>query len=506
MTADKGISFLDQKATALTDWPQAVDIFGNLGVARFPIEIIPGAVGRYAKDQAELIGADPGMIALTCLATVAGCTDDRIEIQPKRHDPTWTESARLWVAPIGSPSSKKSPALKKAIGPAWSIDAEWRKESDKLVAEWEQECKRMAKEEPDEAPPEKPTLKRLMFGDVTVEKLGAVLADCEPRGSIVFRDELSGWLSSMDAYKGGNGKDRAEWLEAYNGGPMSIDRVTRGSLYVENWSATVIGGIQPTVIHDYAGATNHDGMIQRFILLFADEGGRGIDRAPDHESIQHYKELIRYASELSPGIESVRLSEAAHVVKEKLWDKLHDFARCNPNPFLSAALGKWEGLSARLMLTFHIIEAHQAGQHPNTSPVSENTAQSVADLIEACLLPHAIRFYNGMDETDNRARQVAAMILAKGWDRFTVRRDLDRHMGASRKWKPWETDDAMRRLDSYGWLMPIPGRMSERGTPAAYDVNPSVHERFARVADEERERRQHVTDMLRNIRPGGSEG
>jgi len=502
MTAERGTSWLDDQALTPDDWPTAVDLFGNLAAPRFPVEIIPDPVGTYAKDQGELIGADPGMIALTALATVAGCMDDRIEIQPKRHDPTWTESARLWVAPIGPPSAKKSPALKKALAPAWKIDSRWREESNKLLAEWEKTCKRMAKEQPEETPPPKPTLKRLMFGDVTVEKAGAVLADCEPRGAIVFRDELGGWLSSMDAYKQGGGKDRADWLEAYNGGPNSIDRVSRGSLYVENWSATVIGGIQPDVIQSYAGATNHDGMIQRFILLFADEGGRGVDRAPDMAAHERYKLLMEHVAGTEPGAGPVKLSEGAHAVKERLWDRVHRFSQSSPNPFLAAALGKWEGLSARLMLTFHAVECATDGTHPSAEPVSEATAQAVSDLMLFCLLPHAVRFYAGMDDTEDKARQVAALILAKGWERFTVRRDLDRYMAASRKWKPWETDDAMRRLDSFGWLRPIPGRLTERGTPAAYDVNPHVHERFAEVAEREQERRDDVAQMMREIRAG----
>ena len=475
---------------AADEWPTAVDIFGNLAVPRFPVEIVPDPVGAYAEDQAALIGADAGMIALAALATVAGCTDDRIEIQPKRHDPTWTESARLWVAPIGPPSAKKSPALKKATAPAWKVDAQWRDESNRPLADWEKTCKRMAKEQPEETPPPKPTLKRLMCGDVTVEKAGAVLAECEPRGSIVFRDELTGWLSAMDAYKQGGGKDRADWLEAYNGGPNVIDRVSRGSLYIENWSATVIGGIQPDVIEKYAGATNHDGMIQRFILLFADDGGRGADRPPDEQAREGYKRLIEHAARLTPGAGPVKLSEGAHAARESLWDRIHRFSQASPNPFLSAALGKWEGLSARLMLTFHVIECTREGVHPSERPVSEHTAQSVADLMLFTLLPHAIRFYAGMDDTEDKARQVASLLLAKGWERLTVRRDLDRYMAATRKWKPWETDDAMRRLESFGWLAAIPGKLTERGTPAAYAVNPHVHERFAAVAA-----------MMREIRP-----
>src|SRR5690606_41949678 len=97
--------------------------------------------------------------------------------------------------------------------------------------------------------PPPPQLHRLTASDVAVEKLGDILSKYERRGIIIDHDELNGWLASIDAYKNGaGGKDKAAWLEAYNGGGLGSDRIGRGSLWVENWSACIIGGIQPDVI------------------------------------------------------------------------------------------------------------------------------------------------------------------------------------------------------------------------------------------------------------------
>ncbi|WP_018951399.1 DUF3987 domain-containing protein [Thioalkalivibrio sp. AKL12] len=503
MSENRGVTYLDQQVQKMnasaSQWPEAVDLFGNLQPEPFPVDCLPDAIADFAKDQGELMGVDPGVVGMAAITVAAACTDDRIQIQPKRHDPTWTESARLWFAAVGQPSAKKSPALSKAMGPANSVDAEWRKESNKKRQEYERTLKRMQKEEPDKIPPDAPVYKRLIFGDTTVEKMGAVMAECEPRGVLVFRDELTGWLSSMDAYKNGGGKDRADWLEAYNGGPNSIDRVSRGSTFIENWSASVVGGIQPSVIHDYAGNSNHDGMIQRFMILFARDAQRGEDRHPDMDAKRAYKDVIEHLAGTKPGFDVVKLSEGAHDVKEALWDRLHAVTQSHPNPFLTAALGKWEGLFSRLLLTFHAIDCATEGTHPSSKEASATNAERVSDLLWGCLLPHAVRFYQELDNIEDNARTVAGLILARTWERFTVKRDMDRNLRVSRKWKPWELDETMQRLQSYGWLSPDGDKLNERGRPAAYMVNPSVHARFAAVAEQERQRREQVSTLMKDL-------
>src|SRR5690606_13173089 len=330
--------------------------------------------------------------------------------------------------------------------------------------------------------------------------MGDILSKSEPRGILSYQDELTGWLSSMDAYKNGAGKDRAAWLEAFNGGPKAIDRIQRGSTFVENWSACVLGGIQPQVVNSYARNTNHDGMIQRFILVFAGDASMGLDAQPDMEAITSYISTMEHLAELAASDRAVRLTEEAHKVREELSEKLHRATRNLPNKFLTAALGKWEGLFARLLLTFHCFDASAISKHPANYEVTGETAQQVADLVWRVLLPHAVRFYQGLDPTEDAAREVAALILARSWERFTVKRDLNRYMRASRKMKPWELDETLDRLEAFGWIFPDLDRITEKGRPAAYRVNPTVHTRFSEQAEAERERRREVVATMKEIK------
>jgi len=491
---EKSLTALESVAPPIVE---PVDLFNRLSLPPFPVELLPDVVATYAKDQARLIGVDPAVIGMAALGAAAACIDDRMKIQPKRHDPTWTESARLWVAIIGDPSAKKSPGISKAMRPLFKIDQQWREETARALSEWQSDCDALGK---GEEPPPRPAEKRLILNDATVEKMGDILSKSEPRGILSYQDELTGWLSSMDAYKNGAGKDRAAWLEAFNGGPKAIDRIQRGSTFVENWSACVLGGIQPQVVNSYARNTNHDGMIQRFILVFAGDASMGLDAQPDMEAITSYISTMEHLAELAASDRAVRLTEEAHKVREELSEKLHRATRNLPNKFLTAALGKWEGLFARLLLTFHCFDAAAISKHPANYEVTGETAQQVADLVWRVLLPHAVRFYQGLDPTEDAAREVAALILARSWERFTVKRDLNRYMRASRKMKPWELDETLDRLEAFGWIFPDLDRITEKGRPAAYRVNPTVHTRFSEQAEAERERRREVVATMKEIK------
>jgi hypothetical protein len=96
----------------------------------------------------------------------------------------------------------------------------------------------------------RPVLRRVVCGDVTIEKLAEVLAD-NPRGLLVARDELAGWLGSFTRYKGKQGgNDAPLWLEANRAGTWIYDRKTgdRKHYFVPRAAVSVTGGIQPGVL------------------------------------------------------------------------------------------------------------------------------------------------------------------------------------------------------------------------------------------------------------------
>ena len=111
-------------------WPDnPLDLFAKFEPPALKPEWLPEPISDYVFDQARLMGTDPAIIALAAIVSCAGCIHDGIKVQPKRHDPTWTESARLWGAIVGDPSVKKSPAISKVISPLRKIDMDLAKEA-----------------------------------------------------------------------------------------------------------------------------------------------------------------------------------------------------------------------------------------------------------------------------------------------------------------------------------------------------------------------------------------
>lgn len=151
---------------------------------------------------------------------------------------------------MGAPGSLKSPALAEALRPLRRliIDAQAQYEEHRLAQQVrvaEQKARRhelarrlreaIAGEVPTEPLPEPeeaarrnppPAEHRYLVNDTTVEKLGELL-NHHPNGLLLFRDELSGFLHTMD--RPGHENDRAFYCEAWNGtGAYTYDRIGRG--------------------------------------------------------------------------------------------------------------------------------------------------------------------------------------------------------------------------------------------------------------------------------------
>ena len=100
----------------------------------------------------------------------------------------------------------------------------------------------------------------------------AVLLEEQPRGLLLSRDELSGWICSFDAYKSAKGMDVTSWLSMHRTGPITVDRKGgRRLIYVPRASVCVAGTVQPKALAAALGGARKqhfdNGLAAR--LLFA---------------------------------------------------------------------------------------------------------------------------------------------------------------------------------------------------------------------------------------------
>ena len=192
---------------------------------------------------------------------------------------------------IGRPSSNKSPGFDAVMTVLRRVERQLRDVAKAELSEWRakaevakaaeaawKEAFRAAFREGTEAPakpqaanPGAAVMPRLVVTDATVEKLGMIL-EKQPRGVLLFRDELAGWLMNwlmMTRYSGGS-SDRPFWAEAYGGRPHGSERVRREGADVEFLLIGVTGGIQPDRFRTLLlkSSDDDDGSPARFLPFF----------------------------------------------------------------------------------------------------------------------------------------------------------------------------------------------------------------------------------------------
>lgn len=481
--------------------PPPLDLFGDtvlVGSPEFPLDACPKVIAEYAQDCAERLGVETGMIAMPCIVATASLIPDSIQIQPKKYDTEWRESARLWCAVVAEPGDKKTPAIDMSVKHIKEIEKELFLEDQKALDEYERQLAEYERSKkkvntPILEKPKKPPQHRKMADDTTVERLGDILVD-NPNGILVLKDELSGWIGSFDAYRsnGSLGKDRSLYLELYNGGPKLIDRVKKGRMIVPNWSACILGGIQPGPMKRNMAKITDDGLIQRFMVIQGGRKGGGQDRRPQYDSLTNYFRLqsrISKADIPEQGL-IITLSEGAQEERKKVMDAANlIMVLPEVSPAFKAHLSKWDGLYSRILLTFHITESFSNEDVGIPSVVMRKTAARAAKLMLNYLLPNAARFYLeliGNDKHFVHARWIAGHILAHKLEKIT-RREIGRAYSNLRD-DEGGINRAMRVLTVSDWVKP--SKWDNLNRPKWWAVDPRVHEIFAERAKQEKIRRE----------------
>ena len=127
-----------------------------------------------------------------------------------------------------------------------------------------------------------------------------------PNGLTLFRDELIGFLRSMD--RQGHESDRGFYLEAWNGSnAYAYDRIGRGTIMIPNTCLAIFGTIQPGPLARYlrasASGEEADGFMPRFqVLVYPDPVVTfiNVDRRPDARARDVAHAVFRSLDQLDP--------------------------------------------------------------------------------------------------------------------------------------------------------------------------------------------------------------
>ena len=210
-----------------TEWPDidpALTESARRDIPVFPVFLFPPAWRKWTVATAEGAGAPVDYVAMGLLGNVAGVTGCGVFVEVTA---SWREPVVVWPAAVGAPSMGKTPALaatRRLIDAVESAardkDAERQREHEtkaeaaKLAEEkWREEVAEAA--EADKPPPTKPAAAdriepfiptQMVIEDATIESVVDVVRG-NPRGVVLWRDEITGWLKNLGRYNAGS--DRA---------------------------------------------------------------------------------------------------------------------------------------------------------------------------------------------------------------------------------------------------------------------------------------------------------
>lgn len=480
-------------APARDAWSEApIDFLRQASAQPFEASDVPAQLARYATEWAAAAGVDPSGAIVACVGAAASVISDGLRLEVNASS-EYFESARLWVALIGGPGQAKSPSIGAATGPIKQMHRE-------AIEHWQRACA----EERDRAEranedPTMPPSPSLYTSDTTTEALAELLATNE-RGLLYLSDEFESWIGSHDAYRSGGGKDRGEWLRAYDGGPHQVNRVKRGQFFVPNWGVSIITATTPSVLQKLARRLPADGLLQRFIPVLMRPGGTA-RRSADVSRLSgaYYNTLARlYEHGPGTGVRVVRLDPEAAELMHVERDRLRQLAQAVEvfGDGFAGHVAKHGGMLARVALVFHCIACGDT--HPADARVSPHTVELALRFMRKAF-QHARALYGdvmGYEGAGALARAIAAVLLA---DRHleVTRRGLTHSCHAWRKAEDERLrDHAMQFLADMGWVREERGDYT-KPHPTRWAVNPAIHERFAEYGDRHRERRALVLEALR---------
>jgi hypothetical protein len=423
-------------------WPEPAPLGDEPGVPVFPLDVLPGPVRRFVTEGADALPCPPDYVAVPLLVLAGGAVGASRALAVKEGH---VQRAALYAAVVGPPGSAKSPALDLAAAPALDTDG-------RLLDAWRERLAAYEDELPEcesDAKPPRPVLERVTVNDATAEALVPILTE-NPRGVVLVRDELAGWVLSMNAYReGGKGADVQFWLSAWSGAAVTVDRKgthAAGPLRVRHPFIGVVGCLPPDRLPALRGdrgrkRAEQDGFIDRVLFAYPPEppavaeDWRSVSAAA-RDAWRDVYDRLRTLARVPDGDGQrpflLKLTDCGR--REWQHFTAAHAAELNAPEFPDHLRGPWakqKGYSARLALILHCLRWAAAEIHGDTADVDGESVRRAVELVNY-FKAHARRVYAAMDADPavKLARRLLRWLARQGGATFT-RRDAYRRCAAT---------------------------------------------------------------------------
>ncbi|MDA0743971.1 MAG: DUF3987 domain-containing protein [Proteobacteria bacterium] len=486
-----------------SDWPDA-DLSILLGpqieAPAFPTDLLGEWWGEWCRAAAKGASAPVDYTAVGLL-TVAGSLIGNARVVAPR--PDWYEPPILWTVLLGAPSAGKSPALDPmsrilddfeadaaadhgATIRAHTTEAEAAKARRETWLKGVKAAAKNGAEPPlmpqDAEEPPAPVRPRVRLSDTTLEA-AAELSAGNPKGLLLFRDELAGWWRGFDRYNGGDG-ERQFWLQAYGARSYVIDRKTAANpVTIDRLAISVLGGVQPDVLSQML-LGEADGFAARFLYAYP-EPVKGFSLVAPNADREGAKVFLSRLKALVPLAEAAGVSsgplicplDADAAIEFESWWRDRRGEASEANGLWGGWLGKQGGQALRLALVLEYLWWCAAADIDAPQSVSLAAMKAAMSLIDCWAGPMAKRAFGAsaisLEEAD--ATTLARWIRGGGLAVFNSREARRSGDGpGGRLSKPAAMNAACRQLEQAGLIRAVGGRLGETAGRQRndYAVNP----------------------------------
>jgi Protein of unknown function (DUF3987) len=483
---------------AQSEWPDP-DL-GILRLSRRPPPVLPLCVlgdrwATWVENAAESASAPIDYVVAPLLASSSALIGHARWAQAWDG---WTEPPHLWCGAVGDSGDGKSPgadAVYRYIVPSIERrmaadfpdrlrEAQAAIEAAKARFESWKDLVRTAVRDGHALPPQpdpvprEPLAPRLVLSDVTIERVACVLASSAPKGLLMTRDELAGWLTGMTAYNDGA---RAFWLEAYGGRQYAVDRQKLTEpIVIPRFAVSWYGGIQPGRLAEVMHGPD-DGLLARFIWFWPDPlrfDKPGWPPATEWAiaAFDRLRMLELANGDNGPVPLVVPLADAAADHMVGIGRQFQELRETTAG-LTRSAIGKARGLVLRLSLVLEYLRwCSEDGYAASPTIITEDALLAAAAFVTDYIIPSAQRTYG--DATcsgEDRNITMLARWIAKERPQAVHVRHMQRNVRLQGLCEAKAIHAACAALVEAGWLArPAAGTAFQQRGTKAYPVSPRL--------------------------------
>lgn len=393
----------------------------------FPLQVFPAQFQKFIKEVSVSIHVNTTMVACAVLPIISSAIGNTVRISPKED---WLEPIFIWLIIIEKTGRGKSPLMRILTKHVKRLQSISEKEYREKMNAYDIEMKVRKGKNKDELiktsidgiiadSAEMPKRRHYFVQNFTVEALADVFDD-DSRGTMICRDELAGYILSLNQYKN-KGDDREQILELWDAAEWKNDR-KKEKKYLHNTGIGLIGGIQTEKLSEiFTKESFCDGLLPRHLMsLSRNEQPQFSRKTISTDTNDWYTKLLDecYSKEIkfdeNNCIEStiLKLDEEAIRVFEKFFEEYWKYEKYVSRR-LSTFIPKLISYSLRIAGVLHVIECFVNGR--TETEIRKETIINAIEITKffAGQAVEVIKLYDKAEDSLNEIQKALIGVLKK---------------------------------------------------------------------------------------------